>query len=666
MKKAVPLIRRPWFAFLSSMRFAVALLSLLAIASVVGTVLQQNQPIADYVIKFGPFWFEIFKFLGLFDVYASGWFVVIMLFLVISTSLCLWRNVPPFWREMRSYRLKATAQSLGAMKHSSLLTGRLSPEILTRYLNVQGFQVKQQVRDDGSVILAAKKGSASKLGYIFAHVAIIVICIGGLVDSNMGLNLGVLTGRIVPDKDTMMAKDFAPNARLDAGSLSYRGNVTIAEGKGADVVFLNAGDGLVVQELPFSVELNKFHVEYYDTGMPKNFASDITVIDHKTGKKQDATIKVNHPLIVDGVAIYQASFGDGGSELSFNAWDMRKAMLSSAPMQATSMNTYPLNMNGQEYKLEFGEFRMLNVEDQSLPQAEKTGLAQKMHDVRDVNKANELKNVGPTITYKVRDKAGQAVEYLAYMLPLTRDGQQFFAVGERVSPADPYKWVMMPVDRNGELKTFMLLRQGFADPALRSRAVGLAVNKVNEAIRPQFSLAVDNVLRLFSEGGYVALDEFIAQNVPAAEQERMRQFFLEVLQASSGYVLDEVLKQANEPEWADTPERSQFIANASIGMTGLAQVKAPLYLQLTEFKQVQASGLQMAKSPGRYLVYLGSLLLILGTLCMFYVREKRLWVLLGPENMRVAMSATRHARDLDTEFPQHVARISQLLKDIPQ
>ena len=134
MKKAVPLIRRPWFAFLSSMRFAVALLTLLAIASVVGTVLQQNQPIADYVIKFGPFWFEIFKFLGLFDVYASGWFVLIMLFLVISTSLCLWRNIPPFWREMRSYRLKATAQSLGAMKHSSLLTGRLSPEVLTRYL----------------------------------------------------------------------------------------------------------------------------------------------------------------------------------------------------------------------------------------------------------------------------------------------------------------------------------------------------------------------------------------------------------------------------------------------------------------------------------------------------------------------------------------------------
>ena len=40
---SVPLIRKPWFAFLSSMRFAVALLSLLGVASVIGTVLQQNQ-----------------------------------------------------------------------------------------------------------------------------------------------------------------------------------------------------------------------------------------------------------------------------------------------------------------------------------------------------------------------------------------------------------------------------------------------------------------------------------------------------------------------------------------------------------------------------------------------------------------------------------------------
>ena len=45
--------------------FAVALLSLLGVASIIGTVLQQNQPQVDYLVKFGPFWSQIFGFLGL-------------------------------------------------------------------------------------------------------------------------------------------------------------------------------------------------------------------------------------------------------------------------------------------------------------------------------------------------------------------------------------------------------------------------------------------------------------------------------------------------------------------------------------------------------------------------------------------------------------------------
>lgn len=98
--KKSSLIRQPWFAFLSSMRFAVALLAILAIASIIGTVIEQNQPMQNYVVQFGAFWAEIFHFLGLFDVYASSWFVLIMLFLVVSTALCVWRNTPQYWRQI--------------------------------------------------------------------------------------------------------------------------------------------------------------------------------------------------------------------------------------------------------------------------------------------------------------------------------------------------------------------------------------------------------------------------------------------------------------------------------------------------------------------------------------------------------------------------------------
>ena len=57
------------------------------IASIIGTVLKQNQSYESYIIKFGQFWFEFFEILNLYNVYQASWFLLILLFLVSSTSL---------------------------------------------------------------------------------------------------------------------------------------------------------------------------------------------------------------------------------------------------------------------------------------------------------------------------------------------------------------------------------------------------------------------------------------------------------------------------------------------------------------------------------------------------------------------------------------------------
>ncbi|UGA40490.1 cytochrome c biogenesis protein ResB [Chromobacterium haemolyticum] len=151
-------------------------------------------------------------------------------------------------------------------------------------------------------MLAAKKGAAGKLGYFFAHIALVVICIGGLLDGNLPLKIGELTGKVVPETRDVPQNQIPAVSRLGPNNLSFRGNVTIAENKSADVTFLNAGNGYLVQELPFIITLKKFHVDYYSNGMPKLFASDIVVTDKASGKTTEATVKVNHPLIVDGIA----------------------------------------------------------------------------------------------------------------------------------------------------------------------------------------------------------------------------------------------------------------------------------------------------------------------------------------------------------------------------
>ena len=664
-RRSTPLLLHPWFAFFSSMRFAVALLSLLGIASVIGTVLQQNQLQTDYLVKFGPFWTQIFDFLGLYDVYASAWFVVIMMFLVVSTSLCLIRNVPPFWREMKSFREKIKEKSLAAMRHSSLLDVNIAPEVAKRYLEVQGFQGKTINREDGSVLIAAKKGTMNKWGYIFAHIALIVICLGGLIDSNLLLKLGMLTGRIVPDNQAVYAKDFKPESILGTANLSFRGNVSISEGQSADVVFLNADNGMLVQDLPFEVKLKKFHIDFYNTGMPRDFASDIEVTDKATGEKLERTIRVNHPLTLHGITIYQASFADGGSDLAFKAWNLGDASRQPVVLKATSMRQFPLDIGRNKYRLEFDQFTSMNVEDMSEDGKREKSLNSTLNDVRAVShEGKKYTNIGPSIVYRIRDAAGQAVEYKNYMLPVLQEQDYFWITGTRSGLQQQYRWLRIPLDKQGKADTFMALREFLKDGEGLKRLVSDATKDAPAEIREQFILAAENTLNIFARKGYLGLDEFITTNIPKEQQEKMQGYFYEMLYGVMNAALDETIRRYGLPEWQQDEARNRFLLHSMDAYTGLTEYPAPMLLQLDGFSEVRSSGLQMTRSPGSLLVYLGSVLLVLGTVFMFYVREKRAWILFSDGKIRFAMSSARSERDLQKEFPKHVESLQRLGKDL--
>ena len=179
------------------MRFAVSLLMFICVASVVGTVLQQNRSSSNYIDQFGPFWYEVFDKFSIWHVYNSWWFLLIMAFLVVSTTVCLIRNAPKMLRDARSFREHVRASSLRAFPHRvesqeptdvpSTVTG------LKTLLGRFGYAVRERQDGDG-VLLAAKKGSANRLGYVFAHAAMVIICIGGLLDSELPVRLQVMFG----------------------------------------------------------------------------------------------------------------------------------------------------------------------------------------------------------------------------------------------------------------------------------------------------------------------------------------------------------------------------------------------------------------------------------------------------------------------------------------
>ena len=290
------------FELMSSMRFAISLLSILAVASIVGTVLKQAEPYGNYLIQFGPFWFDVFEKLGLYDVYHAAWFLLILTFLVASTSVCISRNAPNFVREMKSFREHVSEQSLKAFKHKHEAATEHTPEALAasaqRYLEGQGYKVKNLPRENG-VLLAAKAGSWNRLGYLLAHSAIVLICIGGLMDGNLVFKVQQSLGYKKIETRDIPQSQVPAISRLSPSNPSFRGSVQIPEGSSADVAFLNVADGYLVQELPFTVGLKKFRIEHYTTGQPKSFESDIELFD-KSGKKIKEAMDAERAKFVTG------------------------------------------------------------------------------------------------------------------------------------------------------------------------------------------------------------------------------------------------------------------------------------------------------------------------------------------------------------------------------
>ena len=505
----------------------------------------------------------------------------------------------------------------------------------------------------------------NKWGYIFAHIALIVICLGGLIDSNLLLKLGMLTGRIVPDNQAVYAKDFKPESILGAANLSFRGNVSISEGQSADVVFLNADNGMLVQDLPFEVKLKKFHIDFYNTGMPRDFASDIEVTDKATGEKLERTIRVNHPLTLHGITIYQASFADGGSDLAFKAWNLGEASRQPVVLKATSMRQFPLDIGRHKYRLEFDQFTSMNVEDMSEDGKREKSLNSTLNDVRAVSQeGKKYTNIGPSIVYRIRDAAGQAVEYKNYMLPVLQEQDYFWITGTRSGLQQQYRWLRIPLDKQGKADTFMALREFLKDGEGLKRLVSDATKDAPAEIREQFILAAENTLNIFARKGYLGLDEFITTNIPKEQQEKMQGYFYEMLYGVMNAALDETIRRYGLPEWQQDEVRNRFLLHSMDAYTGLTEYPAPMLLQLDGFSEVRSSGLQMTRSPGSLLVYLGSVLLVLGTVFMFYVREKRAWILFSDGKIRFAMSSARSERDLQKEFPKHVESLQRLGKDL--
>ena len=683
---------RVWRAsveLLSSMRFSISLLTVICIASVIGTVLKQHEPVNNYVNQFGPFWAAVFATLSLPSVYSAWWFLLILGFLVVSTSLCIARNAPKIWVDLQSYKENLAERSLQAFGHRAQTQLPLAPEAeaqrIASVLVGAGWKVKLQRRERTAGVgwmVAAKAGAANKLGYIAAHSAIVLVCLGGLLDGDLIVRAQMwLNGKQAYSGAGLIA-DVPSQHRLSERNPTFRGNLLVAEGTQSSTAILSQSDGILLQELPFAIELKKFIVEYYSTGMPKLFASDILIHDKETGETIPARVEVNHPASHRGVEIYQSSFDDGGSSVRLHAlpiqgrgagFDLEGVIGGSTELVQSQ------SLSAEGLTVEYTGLRVINVEN--FAQNGTSGST----DVRAVNlkqsfdatmgaanktKTNkDLRNVGPSISYKLRDRAGQAKEFNNYMVPIDMgEGVPVFLFGVRENPGLPYRYLRIPAGADGSMDEFLRLRSALSTAAMRERAVKRyarnAVDPSRQELSQQLEASASRALALFAgaasatqgAGGLQAIADFIDANVPAAERNKAGEVLIRILNGVL-FELAQLSREKSGLKPLGTDEVSQaFMTQAVLALSEVPLYPAPFVLQLTDFTQVQASVFQVARAPGKAIVYLGCALLIFGVFAMLYVRERRLWVWLTPtapvcgSDATMALSTNRKTMDGDQEF----------------
>lgn len=674
----------------SSMRFAIALLTVICIASVIGTVLKQHEPLPNYINQFGPFWAELFMAIRLNTVYSAWWFLLILAFLVTSTSLCIARNTPKILHDLKAYKENIRENALLAFHHRA--EGQLAgaPEAQAQRIGQAlargGWKVRLQQRGGGWMV-AARAGGINKVGYLAAHSSIVLVCLGGLLDGDLIVRAQMFLGGKSPYGGGGMISQVPQEHRLASTNPTFRGNILVAEGTQSSTAILSQSDGILLQELPFAIELKKFVVEHYSTGMPKLFASDIVIHDRETGEKIPARVEVNHPVRHRGIDIFQSSFDDGGSSVTLRSVSLDgsgRAFEVQGTIGGSTELTRGQGGEAQKMTLEYTGLRVMNVENLAGDTASgadvrkvdlRATLDARLGAANKTTSSKNLRNVGPSITYKLRDAAGQAREFHNYMLPVDLgEGVPVFLLGLRDTPAENFRYLRIPADENGAMDGFLRLRAALGDAALREEAVRSYAKQATDPSRPelaqQLTVSTARALALFAgaeaapgsrEGGLQAVSNFIEANVPEAERPRAGEVLVRIL---NGALFE--LAQASRQKAGLAPlprdERTQaFMTQSVLALSDAFSYPAPMAFSLKDFTQVQASVFQVTRSPGRYIVYLGCTLLILGVFAMLYVRERRLWVWLSPggqgSQARMALSSNRKLLDVDREFERLKERL---------
>ena len=312
LRDALALARNTWRG-LTSMRTALILLFLLALAALPGAVLPQRAPSPRAVEEFfgrHPDLAPLLDRAGAFDLFATPWFAAIYLLLFISLVGCL---APRTIEQARGLRAPAVATPRNLARlphHSTATTDRPVDDVVTdARRRLRGWRIAVRDEDGGVRTVSAERGVLREVGNLVFHASLIVLLVGIAVGKMFGYEGQVIVmadGSEFCNSGILAYDTFRPGLEIDGTQLA-----------------------------PFCLSVDAFRATYLPTGAPDSFAADVRYQDSAAleggAGPVPTTIAVNDPLRLDSERVYltghgyaprfTVTFPDGATRTGLVQWE---------------------------------------------------------------------------------------------------------------------------------------------------------------------------------------------------------------------------------------------------------------------------------------------------------------------------------------------------------
>ncbi|PXY32030.1 cytochrome c biogenesis protein ResB [Prauserella muralis] len=288
-RRVLAFLRNTWRG-LTSMRTALILLFLLALAALPGALLPQrslNEAKTREYIEAHGWWGELLDRLQFFDVYASVWFSAIYLLLMVSLVGCLLPRSVDYVRSMRAKPV-LTPRNLARLPHHARAELDAAPDDVLAAANarLRGWRRAEREEQGGARSISAERGFLRETGNLAFHFGMLGLIIAfalGKMYSYEGQVIVLADGSEFCNAGIYNYDSFNPGLRVDGTELT-----------------------------PFCVRVNNFTAGYAESGQPVSFESDIEYQageDLVSGTWRPYHLEVNEPLRTQGDRVYLLGHG---------------------------------------------------------------------------------------------------------------------------------------------------------------------------------------------------------------------------------------------------------------------------------------------------------------------------------------------------------------------